>query len=322
MRRSLVILLAALFALWAGNSSFLRGPAEDARTRLLAHRGVHQTFSPAAISNETCTASRIDPPVHDLIENTLASMAAAFAAGAEVVEFDVHPTPDGHVAVFHDWTLGCRTDGQGVTRDTAWEVLRTLDVGYGYTADGGRTFLLRGTGVGRMPDLQAVMTAFPDRRFLVNFKSNDMAEGQAFAALVAAHPSWRSQVFAVYGGEGPTRAAQAALPGLKGYDRRSVMRCGLTYLALGWSGYVPAACRNTILPVPVDFAFLLWGYPHVLSQRLEAAGTTLALTGPLGDGGFTSGIDTAEIAARVPPRFDGLVWTNRIREIAPLLNGR
>ncbi len=322
MRRIAISALMALGALWGFNSSWLRGPAEDARTLLLAHRGVHQTFSAAGVGNDTCTASRIEPPSHPFIENTIPSMTAAFEAGADVVELDVHPTPDGHFAVFHDWTLDCRTDGQGVTRDTAWKVLRTLDVGYGYTADGGRTYPLRGTGIGLMPDFPAVMAAFPDRRFLVNFKSNDAAEGQAFAALVAAHPDWRSQVFAVYGGEAPTRAAQAALPGLSGYDRRSVLRCGLSYLALGWSGHVPAACRNAILPVPVNLAFLLWGYPHVLSARLKAAGATLVLTGPYGQGGFTSGIDTAELAARVPPRFDGLVWTNRIREIAPLLSGR
>ena len=36
-------------------------------------------------------------------------MRAAFAAGADIVEFDVHPTSDGQFAVFHDWTLDCRT---------------------------------------------------------------------------------------------------------------------------------------------------------------------------------------------------------------------
>ena len=44
-------------------------------------------------------------------------MQAGFAAGADVVELDVHPTTDGEFAVFHDWTLDCRTDGHGVTRE-------------------------------------------------------------------------------------------------------------------------------------------------------------------------------------------------------------
>ena len=43
-------------------------------------------------------------------------MEAAFGAGADIVEFDVHPTTDGAFVVFHDWTVDCRTNGNGVTR--------------------------------------------------------------------------------------------------------------------------------------------------------------------------------------------------------------
>ncbi|MEZ4555866.1 MAG: glycerophosphodiester phosphodiesterase family protein [Caldilineaceae bacterium] len=56
--------------------------------------------------------------------------------GADVVEFDVHRTSDDQFAVFHDWTLDCRTDGTGVTRDQTLADLQTLDIGYGYTGDG------------------------------------------------------------------------------------------------------------------------------------------------------------------------------------------
>ena len=115
---------------------------------LLAHRGLAQTFTREDLERDTCTATRINPPEHAFIENTLPSMEAAFAAGADVVEFDVHPTTDGQFAVFHDWTLDCRTEGNGKTRDHAMADLKRLDVGYGYTADGGKTFPLRGKGVG------------------------------------------------------------------------------------------------------------------------------------------------------------------------------
>jgi glycerophosphoryl diester phosphodiesterase len=70
-------------------------------------------------------------------------MRAAFNAGADVVEIDVHPTNDGHFAVIHDWTLDCRTNGRGVTRKHSLAELKTLDAGYGYTADGGKTFPFR-----------------------------------------------------------------------------------------------------------------------------------------------------------------------------------
>jgi glycerophosphoryl diester phosphodiesterase len=74
-------------------------------------------------------------------------MRAAFNKGADMVEFDVQPTTDGQFAVFHDWTLNCRTNGAGVTRDHTMKELKALDVGYGYTADGGKTYPFRGKGV-------------------------------------------------------------------------------------------------------------------------------------------------------------------------------
>src|SRR5690606_3207226 len=115
---------------------------------------------------------------HGLLENTLPSMEAAFGAGADIVEIDVHPTTDGQFAVMHDWTLDCRTDGQGETRAHDMATLRSLDIGYGYTADEGQTYPLRGKGVGQMPELSDVLTDMPSRNFLINFKSREAREGE------------------------------------------------------------------------------------------------------------------------------------------------
>ena len=45
------------------------------------------------------------PPSHPYLENTIASMKAAFQVGADIVEFDIQPTKDGQFAVFHDGNL-------------------------------------------------------------------------------------------------------------------------------------------------------------------------------------------------------------------------
>src|SRR5262245_20659057 len=119
--------------IYVNNTSWL-APAMSGKPVLLAHRGLAQTFHREGLTSETCTASRIHAPRHEFLENTIASMQAAFAAGADIVEFDVHPTTDGHFAVFHDWTLDCRTNGQGVTREKTLAGLKALDIGYGYTA--------------------------------------------------------------------------------------------------------------------------------------------------------------------------------------------
>jgi glycerophosphoryl diester phosphodiesterase len=307
--------LASYIVLNNTSLSVARSPGEPV---LLAHRGVAQRFDIKDLRADTCTAARMLPPRHDFLENTLPSIKAAFALGADVVEIDVQPTTDGKFAVFHDWTLDCRTEGTGETRSHDMAYLKTLDVGYGYTPDGGKTFPLRGTGVGMMPELSDVLAAMPDKRFIVNFKSNEAREGGMLADFAAAHPEWASAIWGAYGGDAPTLAARARLPNLNIWTRKGLTNCLLQYEGYGWTGILPPACRDTILMVPINFAPWLWGWPNRFMERMRTAGTQVILIGPYapGDAG-TSGIDTAEQAAEVPAAFDGYVWTNEIATIAP-----
>jgi glycerophosphoryl diester phosphodiesterase len=303
------------------NASWWTAPRLGAETKLLAHRGVHQTFHRENLEGDTCTAERIYPPEHDYLENTLRSMAAAFAAGADIVELDVHPTTDGHFAVIHDWTIDCRTEGTGETRSHDLAYLKTLDIGYGYTADGGATYPFRGKGVGQMPSFDDVMTAFPDKKFLVNYKSNEEREGDMLAAMVAEHPDWRLAIWGAYGGDPPTfRARDLIGDDLAVWSRRGLIDCLTQYLGLGWTGFVPEACRNTKVMVPINYAGLLWGWPNLFLQRLRDNGSEVILLGPYeaGDPG-TAGIDTVELLNQVPDFFDGYIWTNRIEIIGPAL---
>ena len=319
MRRAAVLLALAAAALWLANTSLFTALPPDTHPRPLAHRGVHQTYAGGDVDGDTCTADGIRPPTHEYMEHTIASMRAAFEAGASVVELDVHLTPDRQFAVFHDWTLDCRTDGKGVTEKTPMAALKTLDIGYGYTADGGKTWPLRGRGVGQMPTLDEVFAAFPTGRFLVNFKSRRQEEGQALADMLNARPAWRDSVFGVYGGTEPTRASIARVPGLRGYDRASTLSCLLRYALYGWSGIVPDACRDTLVIVPVNYGWALWGWPYRFAARMRAAGSEVIVMGPYSGGGFNTGIDTPEDLERVPRRFPGYVWTNRIETMGRLI---
>jgi len=322
LKKLSVGLALVVAAVWLWNASWL-APAPAGTPRLIAHRGVHQTFSRERLDNETCTATRIGPPRHDFIENTIPSMQAAFAAGADIVELDVHPTTDGRFAVIHDWTLDCRTEGRGEVRSHDMAYLKTLDLGYGYTADGGETFPLRGKGVGMMPELTEVLAAMPDRRFLVNFKSNEAREGDMLAALAVAGPQWRDAIWGAYGGELPTLRAGKAMPGLKVFTPRGLKRCLLGYIGYGWSGIVPPACRGTEVMVPINIAPWLWGWPNRFLDRMAKAGSEVILLGPysVGDPG-TAGIDDVALLARIPPGFGGYVWTNRIELVGPALKKR
>ncbi len=319
-RWTLGALAAFLVAIVLYNASWFEGPHGDGPIKLLSHRGVHQTFSREGVGNDTCTADRIKPPVHDFIENTLPSMEAAFAAGADVVELDVHLTPDKVFAVMHDWTVDCRTDGKGTTEELGIAYLKSLDLGYGYTADGGKTYPLRGKGVGMLPTLDEVLARFPDKRFLINFKSRRPEEGEALAALIKAHPEWRNAIWASYGGAEPTDKSIELVDGLRGYTGKSMMKCIVDYELTGWTGIVPASCRNTIVVVPSNFAWAVWGWPHKFTRRMEDAGSTVIMLGPFSSGDIGStGIDAIEEIGQIPEGFAGYVWTNRIELIGPEL---
>jgi glycerophosphoryl diester phosphodiesterase len=316
LRVILAVLLVIAAVIYLFNASWL-APAQDGKPVFLAHRGVHQTFHREGLTGESCTATMIRPPTHELIENTIPSMRAAFDAGANMVEFDVHPTTDGHFAVFHDWTLDCRTDGKGVARERSLADLKALDVGYGYTADGGKTFPLRGKGTGAMPTLDEVLAAFPGKRFLIHIKSRDKAEGEKLAARLKRLAPEERDLLAVYGASEPVEEVRQQLPDIYVGARGALKDCLLGYIATGWFGRVPQACRQRLMLVPANIAPWLWGWPNRFMARMKATNTLVFILGDYDGGNFTTGIDSAEDLARLPREFSGGIWTNRIEVVAP-----
>ena len=289
---------------------------------MLAHRGLAQTYPATGLTATTCTAARIFPPEHAFIENTLPSMRAAFAAGADIVELDVHPTTDGQIAVFHDWTLDCRTDGHGVTREHSLAELKKLDVGYGYTADGGKTFPLRGTGIGLLPSLDEVLSAFPDKRFLIHIKSNDADEGRRLAERLKSLPPQQLQRLMIYGGAQPVAAARDMLdiPTMSG---STLKRCLIRYILLGWSGYHPVRLRTQRAAGAGQLCAVAVGLAEPVSQPderswLGMSSSSDAMTARI----FPAGSIKPEDLSMLPSGFAGGIWTNRIDRIGPLLPKR
>lgn len=316
-----IFILAFAAVLFLLNTSVL-APEPAGKPLVIAHRGLGQTFHREGLTGETCTAERIFPPEHDYLENTIAGFAAAFAEGADTVEFDVHPTSDGDFVVFHDWTVDCRTEGSGVTREMPLAELKALDIGHGYTADGGATFPFRGRNYGPMPTLGEVLDAFPDRRFLINVKSDDPEEGRMLAARIAGLPVEQQALITVYGGGAAMETFRAALPGIVALGTDGARRCLLRYALLGWSGYLPEDCRNTLFMLPANFAPWAWGFPNRLTERLTAHGSRLVMLGPYDGSGFSSGLDAISELELIPSRLDGYVWTNRAEVIAPAIAAR
>ncbi|HZR79685.1 MAG TPA: glycerophosphodiester phosphodiesterase family protein [Candidatus Binatia bacterium] len=62
-------------------------------------------------------------------ENTLAAFRRAMELGAAMIECDLQLTADGHVVVFHDWTLERTTTGAGLVRERSLADVQALDAG-------------------------------------------------------------------------------------------------------------------------------------------------------------------------------------------------
>jgi glycerophosphoryl diester phosphodiesterase len=279
---------------------------------VVAHRGVHQTFPLTDLTSETCTAAIIYPPTHAFLENTLPSMAAAFAAGADAVEIDIHRTADGQLVVFHDWTVDCRTEGSGVTNQQTLADLQRLDIGHGYTADGGATYPLRGQGVGLMPALPEVLAAFPDAHFILDDKDGDVATrtilGDYLASLA---PDDRARLS--YWGPGYAEI-RARAPEVQPYliTRSQVRACFGNYLAMLLTGSLPEGCRDQALGIPSAELSRLPGWPHLILARAHQAGVPV----------FITDVDTSEqLESVMGLPIDG-IQTSRIEVIGPLVTER
>ncbi len=311
------ILLFILIAFMFLNNTTLFTKESNREPILLAHRGLAQTFPMEGITGETCTAERIYEPDHPFIENTVPSMEAAFEAGADIVEFDIQLTKDGEFAVFHDWTLECRTDGKGQIKDHTMQELKQLDIGYGYTANKGETYPFRGKGIGLMPTLDEVLSHFPEQSFLIHIKSNDPKEGEQLSRYLTKLPNSRLKKLSFYGGDRPIASLKEKLPELRVMSMATMKSCLLPYIAVGWTGYVPTSCENTQLHIPEKYAPFMWGFPGKFLNRMEEANTSVILVA--GDGGWSEGFDKKQDLKRLPKNYTGGIWTNRIDTIAPIL---
>jgi glycerophosphoryl diester phosphodiesterase len=312
-RKSVVagVVVLFVFFVYANNTGRFSRHKPGSPT-VLVHRGLSQRYAiPARLDN--CPAAQMYPPRDEYLENTIASMQAAFDRGADVVEFDIHPTTDGHFAVFHDRSLECRTDGHGLTRAHSIPELKSLDIGYGYTSDGGRSYPFRGSGRGLMPSMDEVFEKFPDRAFLIDFKGNEAADGALLASRLSTLPLGRRSKLMIFGRDEPLAAVRERLPDMRMFSALSTTSCLLRYIAYGWTGVVPAICRHSPVFVPINVAPWLWGWPNLFMNRMDATATSIIVMGAYPANEISPGLDTREDLARLPSDFSGGVWTNDVK---------
>ena len=304
------------------NASWLAPDPAGKRT-LIAHRGVSQLFDHTGVGRDTCTATRIRAPEHDYIENSLPSIRAAIGRDANMVELDIAPTKDGQIAVFHDWTLDCRTDGKGPIRDATMDELRKLDIGYGYTADGGQSFPLRGKGVGMMPSFDEVLSQLGHLSLLINFKSSDPKEAEMLlAAFAKAGIDPNDGRFGFYGKGKPIEIIREKAPKAWAMDPDSARTCTTDYIKYGWSGWYPPSCVGNTIIVPLNRQWAFWGWPKRLQARAAAHDTRVLLVGDQDDKASGLGLHNVYQLQKIPAAFTGYVWIEDIYNLGPALRPR
>ena len=140
--------------------------------------------------------------------NTMYAFRKAIAAGADMLELDVHATQDGQLIVMHDWTVDRTTDGTGYVTDLTLAQVRALDAAHDFVpgrdaVEGlpARRYPLRGVRTGerrpprgfsrsdfRVPTLAEVLRRFPRTPINIEIKGRDDDEAQFLrnAELLAA----------------------------------------------------------------------------------------------------------------------------------------
>jgi glycerophosphoryl diester phosphodiesterase len=310
-----LILVFFLF-LWLNNTSLFVDRSKKEIT-LIAHGALGQTFDLEGVQWDTNTAAIIHEPEHTYIENTIPSIQAAFDYGADIVEFDIRITADKKLAVFHDYTLEYRTNGTGNVSDHTMEALRQLDVGYGYTADNGKTYPLRGKGIGLMVSIEDVFRAFPDKKFLIHIKDGGEEIGSVLLEFLKTLDESQISNISVYGNDQALGLLRQHYPEIKILSKSRMVAALKSYVLVGWTGYIPDKIHNMELHLPVQYAKFLWGWPDKFLQRMDKVNTRVVLVKYIN--GWSDGFDTEADLEKIPKDYSGGLWTNRIDIIGPLL---
>jgi glycerophosphoryl diester phosphodiesterase len=116
-------------------------------------------------------------------ENTLHAFSRAVEMGVDVLEMDLHSTSDGALVIIHDETVDRTTNGTGPVNRMTLDQLKRLDAAYRWSTDGGRSYPLRGQGIG-VPTLGELFKAFPHMRFNIDIKQEQPSLIKPFCRVI------------------------------------------------------------------------------------------------------------------------------------------
>jgi glycerophosphoryl diester phosphodiesterase len=285
------------------NASWLAG-RPPGRLTLIAHRGSGLPLVPGAAGD--CNARHVVPGTQsNLIENSAGAMTKAMRDGAQGLMLDVRATSDARAVIFRDARLECRTNGTGAVSEHDLAYLRTLDIGYGYSQDGGRTFPQRGLAIGAIPTVEDVLPFY--RHMVLIF---DLPDARAAEATVAAFARAGVQIGPRHGFSGPPEARARLRQLTQGgfiLDNEASQACIAPYRKTGWLGLVPGECNGATLILPRTGGFTLWGWPYRFMARMSGAGARFFIAGDDAQGDHWVGLTKPEQLGEVPHDYTGML---------------
>ena len=300
---TVVVTLSLLNASWIA-------PEPEGRLKVVAQRGIVQPLRERA-DPAGCAAAQIAPPERSLwIENSLGSLYKSTRIGADAVEVDARPTADGRIVLFRDETLDCRTNGSGRVSEKTLAELKALDIGYGYTADGGESFPLRGRGVGGMPTAEEALRELRGVPIIFRIAEGGAAAGEALLAEFARIGFDPAEGHGFYGDPAAVARVKAHAPEAWTFDAAALENCLAPYRKTGWTGFVPEECQGTAVGVPLSAGrWTLWGWPYRFLARMDDAGSEVLMY-RASEQGAIDGLDRVEQYDDVPRGFKGWLFVD------------
>lgn len=286
MVKKILLIIIVLFIIfvcfqyfYGGSPSLISNDTND--FDILAHRGVHVNWKKGTYDPRTgCEATHIYKPTHGYIENTIESIGAAFSMGATIVEIDIRRTEDNHIVVFHDDKLDCRTNGNGKVVDHTLEYLKTLDIGYGYTYDDGKTYPFRGKGIGKMPTLEEVLHNFPDKKFLIDDKDGSMETIEVLVRIIKNLPLKQQKLLYYWGRYKTFAYVQKEIPAVKRLliNRSEGKKWFKKYFITFGLGGFPKESKDLVFVMPLKYSKYIWGWPYRFMKKVHDADAKLYLS--------------------------------------------
>jgi len=133
-------------------------------------------------------------------ENTFAAFDHSVGLKVDVLEIDVRLTSDGEFVVIHDATLDRTTSGNGNVGDRTLKEIKSLDAGFHFSNDDGRSFPHRGKGI-TVPTLEEVLERYVGANINIEFKDSQAGNAPDACRIVRGRISSSKTVIASVSGD-------------------------------------------------------------------------------------------------------------------------